>query len=107
MEKKEILEKAGKKKAQVGEMEKQKMGKSNFIAIISAGILAVAFMIVEGILGHITAIYALAAVCYTWASVFYFCQYFLAKRPWPVLIGASLEGAGAITMLVLYIVFSI
>lgn len=48
------------------------MGKGNWIAIIVAGVLAVAFMIVEGVLGHFSAIYALGAVCYTLASVFYF-----------------------------------
>lgn len=107
MEKEEVLEKAGKKKAQVGEMEKEKMGKGNFIALIVAGVIAVIFMIVEGVLGHYTSIYALAAVCYAWASVFYFLQYFLAKRPWPVLIGACLEGVAAIAMIVLFIVFSL
>ena len=107
MEKKEILEKAGKKKAQVGEMEKARLGKGAFISLIVAGVLAVIFMIVEGILGHFTAIFAIGAICYTWASVFYFCQYFLAKRPWQVLIGASLEGAAAIAMIVLYIIYSI
>ena len=72
MNKQEVLEKAQSKKAQVGEMEYTKMGKGNLIAIIVAGVLAVAFMIVEGVLGHFSAIYALGAVCYTWASVFYF-----------------------------------
>lgn len=107
MEKEEVLKRAGKKKAQVGEMEKERLGKSSFIALLAAGVIAVAFMIVEGILRHFTAIYALGAVCYTWASVFYFLQYFLAKRPWQVLIGAALEGAAAIAMIVLYIVFSV
>ena len=107
MKKEEILEKAGKKKAVVGEMEREKLGKSSFISLICAGVLAIVFMIVEGVLGHFTAIYALAAVCYTWASVFYFLQYFLAKRPWQVLIGAGLEGAAAIAMIVLYIIYSI
>ena len=104
MEKQEILEKTTKKKALVGEMETQKINKSNWIAIIVAGIIAVAFMIIEGCLGHYTAIYALAFVCFTWASVFYFCQFFLAKRPYGVLIGAILEAIGAATMLTLYII---
>ena len=103
MEKEEVLEKAQKKKAVVGEMEHAKINKSNWIAVVVACSVAVVLMIVEGLFKHQTAIYALALVCFTWASVFYFCQYFLAKRPWPVLIGASLETAGAITMLVLLI----
>lgn len=107
MEREEILEKASKKKAVVGEMEKAKINKSNWIAIIVAGIVAVAFMIVEGLLGHYPAIYAIGAICFTWASVFYFGQYFVAKRPYGVLIGAILEGIGAITMLTLYILFNV
>ncbi len=102
MEKEEILKKA-RKKYPLGEMEAQKINKSNWIALIVTGIVAVALMIVEGALGHHDALYAIAFVCFTWASVFYFCQYFLAKRPWPVLIGAMLESAGAIIMIVLFI----
>ena len=107
MNREEILEKSKSKKCVVGEMEKEKMNKGNWVAIITAGILAVAFMIVEGLLGHFEAIYAIACICFTWASVFYFCQYFIAKRPWPVLIGAVLEGLGAIAMLVLFILRSV
>lgn len=72
MNKQEVLEKSQRKKAQVGEMKYTKIGKGNLIAIIVAGVLAIAFMIVEGVLGHFSTIYALGAVCYTWASVFYF-----------------------------------
>ena len=79
MEKEEVLEKAKSKKAIVGEMEKAKINKANWIAIVVAGILAVTFMIVEGLFNHFSSIYALAAVCFTWASVFYFCQYFLGN----------------------------
>ena len=64
-------------------------------------------MVIEGLLGHFIAIYVLGAVCFTWASVFYFCQFFIAKRPWQVLIGAVLEAAGALTMIVIYILFNI
>ncbi len=106
MDKQEILEKAQKKKVYVGEMEKKKIDKSCWIGNICACIVAVIFMITEGFFGHRTAIYALAAVCFTWASVFYFCQYFIAKRPKGVLIGAILESLGALTMLTLYILFS-
>lgn len=98
MEKEEVLEKAKSKKAVVGEMEKAKINKANWIAIVVAGVLAVTFMIVEGLFNHFSSIYAIAAVCFTWASVFYFCQYFCAKRPWPVLIGAVLESLGAMIM---------
>ena len=87
MEREEILEKASKKKALVGEMEKAKINKSNWISVIVAQVVAVIFMIIEGCLGHFTAIYALATVCFSWASVFYFCQFFIAKRPKGVLIG--------------------
>lgn len=106
MEKEEILKKAGKKCA-VGEMEKQKTNKGNWIALIVAGIIAVTFMIIEGILGHFSAIYALGAVCYGWAFVLYTCQYFMAKRPWQVLIGSVLHGLAFITMIVLYILKNI
>lgn len=106
MDREEILEKVGKKKAVVGEMEKNKINKSNWISIITAGVLAVIFMIVEGALGHFSAIYALGAVCFTWASVFYFCSFFIAKRPYGVLIGAILEAIGAICMITVYILFN-
>ena len=107
MEKEEILKKTSKKKALVGEMEKAKINKSNWIAIIVAGIVAVALMIIEGALGHYSAIYAIACICFIWASVFYFCQYFIAKRPYGVLIGAILEAIGAITMITLYVLFNV
>lgn len=107
MDKNEILRKAQEGKDKVGEMERKKVSKANWIAIISTGILAVIFMFTEGFQGNRTAVYALGAICFTWASVFYFCQYFVAKRPWQVLIGASLEAIGALTMITLYILFSI
>ena len=107
MEREEILEKASKKKVFVGEMEKAKINKSNWISVACAQVVAVIFMIIEGCLGHFTAIYALATVCFVWASVFYFCQYFLAKRPKGVLIGAILESLGAIIMITMYILFNI
>lgn len=103
MEKEEILEKASKKKVVVGEMEQQKVNKGGWIALVVAGILAVAFIIVEGAMGNFTGLYAIAAVCYAWASVMYFCQYFIAHRPWQVLIGAVLHGLAFCGMLTLYI----
>ena len=107
MEKEEILEKA-RKKHPVGEMEANKINKCCWIALIVAGIGAVVLMIVEGLLRHVSAIYALGFVCFSWASVFYFCQYFIAKRRYVgILIGGVFEGLGAITMLTLYILFNV
>lgn len=103
MEKEEILRRAESKKALVGEMEKVKVDKSNWIALIVTAFAAVTFIITFGILGNFTALLATAFLCYLWAGVFYFCQYFVAKRPWPVLIGAVLHSLAAITMLVLFI----
>ncbi len=107
MEKDEILKKAQENKDKIGELERKKTSKANWIAVVSTGFLAVIFMITEGIQGNRTPIYALAAICFTWASVFYFCQYFVAKRPWQVLIGAVLEAIGAMTMITLYILFCV
>ena len=103
MEKEEVLKKAQSKKALVGEMEKTKINKSSWIGIISGGTLAVIFMIIEGLFQHFSSIYAIGAICFTWASVFYFCQYFIAKRPYGVLIGAILESLGACIMITNYI----
>lgn len=103
MDNKEVLEKAKSKKALVGEMEKAKINKSSWIGIICAGIVAVALMIIEGLFQHFSSIYAIATICFTWASIFYFCQYFIAKRPCGVLIGAILEAIGALIMLTNYI----
>lgn len=101
MEKEEILNKS-KKKCVVGEMENQKINKGNWIALIFAGVVALALMITEGALGNFQGLFAIGAVCYAWASVIYFCQFFVAKRPWPVLIGAILHGLAMVTMIVLY-----
>ena len=106
MEKQEILEKA-KKKALVGEMEKAKINKSNWIAVISTGIIAIILIIVEGILGHKAACFTIGAICFAWASVFYFCQYFIAKRPIGVLIGAIFELLGACVMILNYILTNV
>ena len=77
MQKEETFEKAQKKKAVVSEFEKEKINKSNWISLVVAGVVAVIFMIIEGLLGHCTAIYALASVCFAWASVFYFLYFFI------------------------------
>lgn len=106
MEKEEILKKS-KKKTLVGEMESQRINKGNWLAIIIAGVLAVAFMVIEGALGHYPTIFAIGAICYAWASVIYTCQYVMAKRPWPVLFGAVLHGLAFVIMVTLYIISNI
>ena len=106
MEKDKILQKAHKKHP-LGEMEAQKINKSNWIALIVAGVIAVALMITEGALGHFTGLYAIGFVCMTWACVLYTCQYFIAKRPAGVLIGSVLHGIGAGIMLTLFILTNI
>ena len=103
MKKEEVLEKAQSKRDVVGEMEREKLGKSAMISLLCAGIAAIALIVVEGALGHFSAVYAIASICFLWASVFYSLQFFLAKRPWPVLIGAILEGLAFAFFLVRYI----
>lgn len=88
-------------------MEEKKIRKSIWISLIVAIVMAVALLTPEGFLGYFSSIFAIAAICFTWASVFYFCQYFVAKRPWQVLIGAVLEGFGGITMIALYILLNL
>ena len=70
-------------------------------------IIATALMITLGALGVFTGLYAIASICFVWAGVFYFCQYFIAKRPWQVLIGAILDSIGAIIMFTFFILFSV
>lgn len=103
MNKAEILQKAQSKKTVVGEMERGKLSKSALIALLTTGVVAVAFIIVEGIFAHFTAIYAIATICLVWAGTFYTLQYFCAKYPWQVLIGAVLEYLAAIYFTVRYI----
>ena len=106
MEKEEVLNKA-KKKALVGEMEKVKINKSCWIGNIVACCVAVVLMVIEGLLGHHTSIFAIAMVCFSWASVFYFCQFFIAHRPKGVLIGAVLEAIGAVIMIIMYVLMNV
>ena len=103
MQKEEILEKAQKKKILVSEFEKEKINKSNWIAVICTCVVAIAFIVAEAILGRKPVCFAIGAICFTWASVFYFCQYFIAKRPLGVLIGAIFELLGALIMVTNYI----
>ena len=106
MEKEEILKKASSKKALVGEMESKKMDLGLKIALIVAGVLATIFICLECAQKHFTGAMALGAVCYGWASLQYFLQFFMAKRPWQVLIGAVLHGLAFVACVVLYALFS-
>lgn len=103
MEKQEILQKAQSKKAVIGEMEWAKTNKCNWIAVITEAVVAIAFIIVFACLNMKECCFAIGAICFTWASVFYFCQFFIAKRPWQVLIGAILEALGAAIMILNFI----
>ena len=103
MDNKEILEIASGNKAVVGEYENQGISKSNWISVICTGVVAVAFIIVFACLNMKEVCFAIGAVCFTWASVFYFCQYFVAGRRFAgILIGAILEAIGMITMTTLF-----
>jgi len=103
MDKKEVLEKAQQKKVVIGEMEKAKINKSCWIANIVACISAVILMILLGAFNCFLGLYAVATVCFAWASVFYFCQYFIAKRPVGVLIGGIFEILGVCIMITLFV----
>ena len=103
MDNKEILEIASGNKAVVGEYENQGISKSNWISVICTGVVAVAFIIVFACLNMKEVCVAIGAICFTWASVFYFCQYFVAGRRFAgILIGAILEAIGMITMTTLF-----
>ncbi len=100
MNREEILEKAQSKKVQVGEYENQKIAKCNWISVIVTGIVAIAFICLFGALGMKSVCFAIGGICFTWATVFYFCQYFIAKRRHiGILLGAIGELFGALIML--------
>ena len=100
MEREEILQKASSKKAQIGEYENQKIAKCNWISVIVTGIVAIAFICLFGALGMKSVCFAIGGICFTWATVFYFCQYFIAKRRHiGILLGAIGELFGALIML--------
>ena len=105
MENKEVLEKVQSKKAVVGEMEKQNINKAAIISLVAIAVMAITLIIVEGVLGHFSSVYALAFICYMWPAIFYTLQYFFAKRPWPVLFGSVLCGLAGIYYLVRFILF--
>lgn len=107
MKKEEILNKAKSKKVLIGEMEKQKIDKSGWIALIVTGVVAIAFIVVEASLKHKASCFAIGAIGFAWASVFYFCQYFIAKRPVGTLIGGIFETIGALIMITNYILTNV
>ena len=107
MENNEVLEKVQKKKVYVGEMEKTKINKACWVANIVACAVAVALMVTLGALRNFAGLYSIGFINLAWSSVFYFCQYFIAKRPWPVLIGAVLSVIGACIMLTMFILYSV
>ena len=104
MEKEEVLKMAQDKKSTIGEYENQKINKSNWISVIVTGIGALAFIIVFASLNLKSVCFAIGAICFTWATTFYYCQYFIAKRKhWGILLGATLELLGALIMITNFI----
>lgn len=100
MEREEILKKASSKKAQVGEYENQKIAKSNWISVIVTGIVALAFICLFGALGLKSVCFAIGGICFSWATTFYFCQYFIAQRKHiGILLGAIGELFGVLVMI--------
>ena len=103
MDNKEIIERASSEKSYVGEYETQGINKSNWASVIATGIVAVVFIIVFAILNMKEVCFAIGAICFTWASVFYFCQYFVAGRRFAgIMIGAVLEAIGMVAMTTLF-----
>lgn len=103
MDKEEVLKKVQAKKDNVGEMERTKINRANWISVIATGVVAIAFIIVFGCLRMKAVCFAIGAICFVWPSVFYFCQYFIAKRPVGVLVGAIFESFGFLVMLTNFI----
>jgi len=84
-----------------------KIHRHALIALLFAGLAAIALMIVEGALGNFTALFAIGFIAFFWASLFYFFQYNSGKKSKGVLVGAILELIGAAYMLTFYILFNI
>ena len=104
MEKEEVLKIVQEKKPIVGEMERSKINVANWVALIVTCVVAIAFMIVASALGNHMVVFAIGAICFTWASSLYFGQYFIAKRKHlGILIGAILELIGALIMILNFI----
>ena len=106
MEKEKILEKA-KNRHPIGEMEKQKVNTANWISLVISCVFALALIIVEGIKKQFDALYAIASICYLWATIFYICQRVVAKRSKGVLFGAVLHGIAFIITFTFYILYSV
>ncbi|MBQ9782874.1 MAG: hypothetical protein IJW26_06830 [Clostridia bacterium] len=104
MDKNEVLKKAQSKQSVIGEYENQKLSISNWISVIVTGIVALAFIIVFAILNQKSVCFAIGAICFSWATTFYFCQYFIAKRKHlGILLGAIFELIGALIMVTNFI----
>ena len=71
--------------------------------LFEMGVVAVVFIIVFGALNMKPVCFAIGAICFVWASTFYYCQYFIAKRPKGILIGAIFETLGALIMITNFI----
>ena len=84
-----------------------KVHRHALIALLLAGIVAIALMIIEGALGHFTALFAIGFIAFFWASLFYFFQYNSLNKSKGVLVGAILELIGAAYMLTFYILFNL
>lgn len=107
MDKNEVLQKVAKKKALVGEMENAKINKCCWIGVIAAGVAALLLIVIEALQGHKAVCFGIGAVCFIWAAVFYYCQYFLAKRPVGILLGAIGETLGAAIMILNYVLATV
>jgi hypothetical protein len=65
-------------------------------------------MIVASALGNHMVVFAIGAICFTWASSLYFGQYFIAKRKYfGILIGAILELIGTLSMITLFVLTAV
>ena len=106
MEKQEVLVCMQNKKVTSRGEDSLKVDKSCLIATIVACSLAIVLMIIEGIMGNYTSLYALGSVCFIWTGVYQFCRYFLRNRNITLLITGVLFALGAIAMILLYILFS-
>lgn len=103
MTNREVLKKVQSKKALIGEMESKMISKCNWISVILTGIVAIAFIIVEASFGRKATCFLIGSIYFTWASAFYYCQYFLAKRPIGILLGGIGETVGALIMILNYV----
>ena len=106
MEKQEVLVCMQNKNVVSGGEDNLKIDKSCLIATVVACSVAIILMIIEGIMGNYTSLYALGSVCLLWAGVYHFCRYFLRKKKTIFILSGVLLSLGAIAMILLYILFS-